>query len=202
MADWNKRYLETGERLFGENPNEYVREVMARSDVNISSALMLADGDGRNGAWLAAQGVEVTAVDISDVATEQALEHDDAMGVTVERIAADLETWAPDPGRTFDAAFMIYLQCETAVRQRAMEIAARSLNPNGWFVAEGFATGDDGSGELGPGKDDLLYDPEGLLSALADMRIVHALSGRVHLDEGVKHRGTGWVFRLLARRNG
>ena len=45
MADWNKRYLETGERLFGENPNEYVREVMARSDVNISSALMIADDE-------------------------------------------------------------------------------------------------------------------------------------------------------------
>lgn len=202
MADWNKRYQETDQRLFGANPNEYMREVMARSDVNIKSALMIADGDGRNGAWLASQGIDVTAVDISSVATEQALEHDRRIGVSVDRITADLATWAPDPDQTFDAAFMIYLQCESAVRQRAVQVAAASLSPNGWFAAEGFAKGDDGSGELGPGKDDLLYDPEGLLSALADMRIVHALSGRVHLDEGVKHRGTGWVFRLLARRNG
>ncbi len=200
MADWNKRYLETGERLFGANPNEYVREVMARSDVAPTSALMIADGDGRNGAWLASQGIDVAAVDISRVATEQALEHDKKIGVTVERLTADLATWTPDPAQTFDAAFMIYLQCENNVRHRAAHIAAAALNPGGWFVAEGFATGDDGSGELGPGKDDLLYDRDGLISALPDFRIVHALSGRVHLDEGVKHRGTGWVFRLLAQK--
>lgn len=202
MADWNQRYADADARLFGENPNEYVREVMARSDVDIKSALMIADGDGRNGGWLAAQGIHVTAVDISAVATEQARAHDKDMGVTVERITADLETWSPGPGRTFDAAFMIYLQCENKVRRRAVEVAAAALNNNGWFCAEGFATGDDGSGELGPGKDDLLYDPESLLAALPEFRIVHALSGRVFLDEGVKHRGTGWVCRLLAQRNG
>lgn len=200
MADWNKRYQETDQRLFGEKPNEYVREVMARSDVDIKSALMIADGDGRNGAWLASLGVQVTAVDISNVATEQAQAHDKDMGVTVARITADLESWTPETGRTFDAAFMIYLQCESDVRHRAARIAAAALNPDGWFAAEGFATGDDGSGELGPGKDDLLYDRDGLLAALPDFRIVHALSGRVHLDEGVKHRGTGWVVRLLAKK--
>ncbi|MBO6949657.1 MAG: class I SAM-dependent methyltransferase [Rhodospirillales bacterium] len=200
MADWNKRYQETDQRLFGENPNEYVREVMARSDTGIKSALMIADGDGRNGAWLAAQGIDVTAVDISNIATEQAREHDKKLGVTVARITADLETWTPDPDQTFDAAFMIYLQCENNVRRRAAGIAAAALNEHGWFAAEGFATGDDGSGELGPGKADLLYDPESLLSALPDFRIVEALSGQIFLDEGVKHRGTGWVFRLLARK--
>ena len=47
--------------------------------------LSLADGDGRNGCWLAEQGFEVTAVDVSSVATECARALDSRRGVTVER---------------------------------------------------------------------------------------------------------------------
>lgn len=200
MADWNKRYTEAPARLFGSAPNEYVREVMARSDVSPRSALCLADGDGRNGAWLAAQGLNVTALDISDVATAQATKHDDALGVKVARHTADLATWSPDAGQTWDAAFMIYLQCETEVRNRAAARAAAALNPGGWFVAEGFADDDPGLGKLGPGKPDLLYARDDLIAALDGLEIIEAFTGITRLNEGEKHQGPGWVLRILARK--
>lgn len=201
MADWNKRYAEAPSRLFGEAPNEYVREVMARSDVKPRSALCIADGDGRNGAWLAGQGLSVTAVDISETATEQALAHDRAMGVEVERIVADVETWEIPSGRTWDAVFMIYLQCESEVRNRAAKAAAAALNPGGWFVAEGFAPSNSGRGDLGPGKPDLLYERDDLLAAMSGLTVVEAFKGWTLLNEGEKHRGEGWVLRLLLRRD-
>ena len=41
MADWDKRYREAEAPLFGDAPSEYVRMVMARSDIEIGSALLL-----------------------------------------------------------------------------------------------------------------------------------------------------------------
>jgi len=200
LADWNKRYAEAPARLFGEAPNEYMREVLARSDVAPKSALCIADGDGRNGAWLAQQGLKVTAVDISETATEQALAHDRAMGVEVERIVADVATWTPPAGRTWDAAFMIYLQCESEVRNHAAQAAASALNPGGWFVAEGFAPSNTGRGDLGPGKPDLLYERDDLLAAMPGMTVIEAFKGWTRLNEGVKHQGEGWVLRLQLQR--
>lgn len=201
MANWNKRYAESRERLFGDKPNEYVRQVLARSDVQPKSALLIADGDGRNGTWLAEQGLRVTALDISAVATEQAMSHDHARGVSVERIVADVATWAPESGRTWDSVFMIYLQCEADVRNRAAAIAAAALNPGGWFVAEGFAPRNNNRSALGPGAPDLLYERDQLREAIGDLQMIEALKGWVHLKEGIKHQGDGWVLRLLARRN-
>lgn len=207
MADWDKRYRDSDARLFGGAPNEYLREVSARSDVDPASVLCLGDGDGRNGLWLAEQGKCVTAVDISAVATEQARGFDDAAGVTVERIAADLADWTPDAGRTWDAAAMIYLQCEETVRARAVARSAAALNPGGWFVAEGFSRAglmdeDRSEGRLGPKSPDLLYDLDDLAAALPGFRIVEAFDGTVWLNEGVRHRGPARVVRLLARKPG
>lgn len=201
MADWNKSYANAETRLFGDTPNEYMREVLARSDVNPQSVLCLADGDGRNGAWLAGLGLDVTAVDISEVATEQAQANDRRMGVTVERIAADLATWTPPKGRTWDAVFMIFLQCEGAVRNHAAAVAARALAPGGWFAAEGFAPSNSAeNGDLGPGMPDLLYERDDLIAALGGLQIVEAFKGWTYLKEGKRHQGKGWVLRLLAQK--
>lgn len=201
MANWDKRYADAPARLFGDQPNEYLRQVMARSDVEPKTALCLADGDGRNGAWLAGQGLSVTAIDISEVATAQAAAHDRALVVEVERITADLATWTPAPGRTWDAVFLMYLQCEAEVRNRAAAIGATALSNGGWFAAEGFAHDDTGRGELGPDDRDLLYDLEDLTGATGGLEVIDAFTGWTKLNEGIKHQGTGRVVRLLARRS-
>src|SRR3546814_18397233 len=66
-ARWDKRYRAATAPLFGEAPNEYLRMVCARSDFAARSVLCLADGDGRNGCWLAARGLAVTALDVPAV---------------------------------------------------------------------------------------------------------------------------------------
>lgn len=200
MPDWDASYRDSTASLFGDAPNEYVREIVARSDFAARSALCLADGDGRNSGWLARRGLAVTAVDLSQVATEQARARDAAQGVAVERIAADLADWAPPCEAYWDSAFLIYLQCESAVRNRAAYRAAAALAPGGWFVAEGFARVAAYDGKLGPGNPDLLYDLDELLAQLPGFEIVEALSGRVRLEEGQRHRGLGDVVRIAARR--
>ncbi len=204
MKDWNSRYAKAGTapdtRLFGDQPCDYLRAVLARSDFSPRTALCLADGDGRNGGWLAEQGIVVTAVDASSVATDLALAHDARRGVTVERIAADLADWTPPPGRTWDAVFLMYLQCEAAVRLHAAKTAAAALAPGGWFVAEGFAPAGAGGRSLGPDDPDLLYELGDLLDTLPGFEVMEALKGRIRVNEGLRHRGEARIARLLLRK--
>ncbi|MCB2101870.1 MAG: class I SAM-dependent methyltransferase [Rhodobacterales bacterium] len=200
MADWDSKYRDTPVPLFGTEPNEYLRQALARSDVDPRSALCLGDGDGRNGGWLAERGLRVTAVDLSAVATEQAQARDAGRGVAVERLVADLAHWAPPPGAAWDAVVLLYLQCESAVRRCALERAAAALTPGGWVVAEGFTPGATDDSFLGPRQPDILYDLEDLAAALPGFQVVEAFTGTTWLEEGTRHRGPARVARLLARK--
>ena len=200
MVNWDKRYAEAGQPMFGGVPNVYIVQTLARPDFEARSALCLADGDGRNGRYLAKQGLAVTGVDLSTVGTEQAIALDASAGVDVERIAADLSEWQPEKERRWGSAFMTYLHCEREVRQRAVEVAAAHLEPGGWFVAEGFAA-DFGDGpRMGPGDPDLLYDVADFDKWLAGFELVEALRGTIRLQEGSKHQGLAQVVRYAARR--
>jgi hypothetical protein len=199
-ARWDKRYRAAVEPPFGEAPNEYLRMICARADFAARSALCLADGDGRNGRWLAARGLAVTAVDVSAVATEKALALDACHGVSVERITADLAEWASEPGHAWDAAFLIYLQGTGTLRRRALQLGAAALAPGGWLVVEGFAKAQGARPEMGPDDPDRLYDLAALREALPALQVVEALAGRVLLSEGTRHRGEAEVVRYAGRR--
>lgn len=200
MVDWDKRYAEADASMFGRAPNTYVVQAVARPDFVARSALCLADGDGRNGRYLAQSGLAVTGVDISGVATSQAAALDAAAGVTVERLTADLADWQPPSGQRWDAVFLVYLHCERAVRRRAVERAAAHLAPGGWFIAEGFAV-DDGSGpRMGPPDPDLRYRIDDFDRWLAGCEVLEALTGVIRLDEGAKHQGLAQVVRYAARK--
>ena len=85
--DWDARYRAAEGSLFGDAPNDYLRMICARTDFAPKTALLPADGDGRNGSWLASQGIAVTAFDLSAEATRRAVDRDKVNGVSVERNA-------------------------------------------------------------------------------------------------------------------
>ena len=199
MADWDAKYEAAPDGLFGREPNEYLRGLVARSDFAARTALCLADGDGRNSRWLALKGIETTAVDASAVAVRNALALDQAAGARVERVVADLEDWRPAEGQSFDAALLIYFQGPSALRRRALRIAWDALAPGGWLLVEAFAKAQ-GDRAGGPDTPDHLYDLGEISSALPDHRVLEALTGRIHLDEGRRHHGEVEVVRYLATK--
>ena len=200
MVDWDKRYREADAAMFGRAPNNFVVQTVARADFTARSALCLADGDGRNGRYLAQSGMAVTGVDISGVATELARGFDAAAGVAVERVAADLADWQPPSDRRWDSAFLVYLHCEREVRRRAVELAAEHLMPGGWFVAEGFAANPGDGPRMGPPDPSLRYDIGEFDGWLASFELIEALTGVIRLQEGSKHQGLAPVVRYAARK--
>jgi 2-polyprenyl-3-methyl-5-hydroxy-6-metoxy-1,4-benzoquinol methylase len=124
---WNERYRERG-ALWGAEPNQFVEQRL--SGLEPRRVLDMGSGQGRNAIWLAHQGHEVTAVDVSDVAAEQGREIATKVGVAVAFVTADLQEWEPDPG-AFDLVLLAYMQAPAPLRQALHAKAARALAPGG-----------------------------------------------------------------------
>ena len=58
---WDRRYAQSG-YLFGVEPNAFLARQVGRLQPGWR-ALAVADGEGRNGVWLAQQGLSVVSVD-------------------------------------------------------------------------------------------------------------------------------------------
>ena len=202
MPDWDKRYAEAelSGAMFGRAPNNYLMQTAGRQDFDAASALCLADGDGRNGRWLGARGLKVTAVDLSAVGTKIATRLDSEAGVSVERLVADLETWSPDPGQRWAAVLIHFLHGPQALRERVVRLAVEALSPGGWLVVEGFARAQAARSDMGPDDPDKLYGLDALERWATPLTPVEALAGRVRLDEGPRHTGEAEIVRFAARR--
>lgn len=200
MPDWDAKWA-AGGALYGAAPAVWLRMALARPDLAPKSALCLADGDGRNGTWLARQGVATTAVERSAVATRLAEARDREAGVSVARICADLTRWRPEAGRSWDLVALLYLHCGSEERAAAVARPFAAVAPGGWIVIEGFAEAQAARPEMGPSDPKLLYSVETLEALLpAGATVVEAWRGRALLEEGAGHRGVAEIVRLLARR--
>jgi hypothetical protein len=67
---WETRYSAPG-YAFGQEPN-YFLAACKRLLPKASRALAVADGEGRNGVWLAQQGLDVVSLDFSPSAQAKA----------------------------------------------------------------------------------------------------------------------------------
>jgi SAM-dependent methyltransferase len=197
--DWDARYAALEAPLFGAEPNDHLRAAFARPELQPADALSLADGDGRNGRWLARRGLAVTAVDFSAEASRRARAADAAEGLTVERIEADLTAWTPPQGRRWDFVALFYLQGPASLRMAVLRLAAASVAPGGWLAMEVFAAGGPEALTLGPSTQAARWRAEEIAAELGGFAIHELLTGRVLLGEGPMHDGMAWAVRLLAR---
>jgi SAM-dependent methyltransferase len=197
QALWDARYA-AQDYLFGTEPNAYLVSQAPRLPAG-GRALAVGDGEGRNAVWLAAQGFEVTLVDISPVGLAKARRLADARGCRIETIAADLSTWDWPVGR-FDLAVEIFVHLPVAERRRVHRAMAASLRPGGLALVESFQKRQADRPSGGPKSAGLLYDAASLAEDFADLETLELLEGTVLLAEGVKHRGPAAVVRYLGRR--
>src|SRR5262249_26368581 len=88
---WNERF--SGEAyLFGTAPNTFLAAEASRLRRG-DSVLCVADGEGRNGVFLAERGLDALSVDFSPVALEKAQRLARERGVRLRTQLADLLAW-------------------------------------------------------------------------------------------------------------
>jgi SAM-dependent methyltransferase len=165
---WNERYREQGE-LWGAQANRFVAAEL--NGLSRRRILDVACGQGRNAVWLALQGHQVTAVDISDVAVEQGRAIAAEAGVDVEFLTRDLLDWEPEPGG-YDLVLLAYVQLPEDARVAVHAKAIAALAPGGriFLIAHHRDNLEHGIG--GPPTTDALFDEAQLEEDFADLSIV------------------------------
>jgi SAM-dependent methyltransferase len=194
---WDERYA-SGEFQFGQAPNRYLESLRPWLAPGMR-ALSLGDGEGRNGVWLAQQGLEVTALDWSAVGMAKAAQLAEARGVKLRTVVADAAAWGyPDAG--FDLVAWIYLHLPPADRAAAAAGVLRGLAPGGLLALECFTPAQQGRRSGGPKMAELLWSRAIVEELFGGLEVLELLEGTVRLDEGPRHQGPAEVVRALLRK--
>ena len=197
-STWNKRFAGEG-YVFGTEPNAYLREQAFRWRPG-SQLLCVADGEGRNSVWLAAQGMVVDAFDISEVGVAKARKLAALSGVSVEYSVADCDSW-PWPTDTYDGIAAIFVQfADPTMRERLFANVIRSLKVGGLLVLQGYSPKQLEYKTGGPSLLSHLYTEEMLRTAFASTELLELRAYDADLTEGTRHRGRSALIGLVARR--
>lgn len=193
---WDERYADP-RYLFGERPNDFLVE----SEIMVprgSRVLVLGDGEGRNGVWLAERGHHVVTVDLSPVGVDKARRLAAQRGVALEAHAADLDEFLDHDAAAgpWDAVVSIFCHLPAALRRRVANVLTPRFSPRGVLVLESYTPAQIGLGTGGPQDQSLLLTRDRVLQewpgVVLDCRM---LERRVF--EGHAHQGLSAVIQVI-----
>lgn len=197
-AGWDERY-KNPDYVFGETPNDFLahRHTLIPKD---SKVLVLGDGEGRNGVFLARKRCKVTSVDASAVGLEKARALAAKHKVSIETIEAYLPNIDIEKG-TWDAVVLIFLHLPDGERQAVHQLAIDALRPGGLLILEAFTPEQLGKPSGGPKSADFMYTAELLRSDFSGAMDIEGLAEvETILHEGPGHEGPASVVRLIASK--
>lgn len=197
---WEGRYRSAGDDyLFGTAPNRFLAAQAERFGAG-QRVLSVADGEGRNSVWLAEQGCDVTAVELSGVALERASKLARGRHVAVDFVQADIFHWEW-PEAAFDAVVGIFIQfAGPAERQRLFAGMKGAVKPGGMLVLQGYTPKQLEYRTGGPSAVENLYTEAQLRDEFAGWSIEHLLEHEQIVSEGSGHVGRSALIDLVARR--
>ena len=201
---WNDRYRDAGENyLFGTEPNRFLAH-RAKLLQNGQTALSVADGEGRNSVWLAEQGLQVCAIEISTVAIEKARRLAAGRQVEVDFVLADMlaPDWPPqDYCGAFDWVVGIFIQfVGPEARERQFAVMKELTRPGGRILLQGYTPKQLDYKTGGPSDIGNLYTSDFLRSAFSDWEIEELVEYDEDLSEGERHQGRSALIGLVARK--
>jgi 2-polyprenyl-3-methyl-5-hydroxy-6-metoxy-1,4-benzoquinol methylase len=198
LQRWNTRFS-APEYIFGTAPNEFLasqKPLLRRGQ----RALCVADGEGRNSVWLAEQGLQVAAFDISPVGVEKARRLASERGVHVAYEISDVYGWRW-PESEFDVVAAIFVQfADPAMRAFMFERMARALKPGGLLIVQGYTPKQLEYGTGGPKHVENMYTSELLRRAFAGFEILELREHEKVMAEGSQHCGPSALIDFVARK--
>lgn len=196
---WNERF-DKEEFIFGKDPNEYLVEKTHQYLKPKDRVLCIADGEGRNGVWLAKQGMQVIGFDASDIALAKAKKFAQENQVEVDYSFSDTDSFAWQEN-TYDAVIGIFIQfADPAMRERIFEQTYKALKPGGIFILQGYTPKQLEYKTGGPSLIEHLYTEELIRDLAKEFRILELISYEKVLSEGPRHTGMSAILGLVARK--
>lgn len=143
-AHWDERYAEDDLPWDSGEPDVHLAEVMETHGIAPGKALEVGCGTGTNSIWLARQGFDVTATDVSTVAIQRAEAKAADAGVDCRFVTGDFLA-DPVPGESYGFVYdrgVFHLFDDARHRARFAARAAEILAPHGlWFSLIGSTDG-------------------------------------------------------------
>jgi SAM-dependent methyltransferase len=197
---WDSRYAES-DYLFGTEPNAF----LAREGWRLKPgwrALAVADGEGRNGVWMARQGLHVTSIDISPRGLEKARDLAASRGVALD--VRNVDVTAFDMGEAaYDAVVAIFIQfAPPGTREDLFARMIRALKPGGLVFLQGYRPEQVDYGTGGPPHREHMYTMDLLEQQFGQLDWLHSASYDAPVHEGRGHDGMSALIELVARKPG
>ena len=177
-ADWNHRY--SGEPIWSGNPNGSL--VAEAADLTTGRALDVGAGEGGDALWLAEQGWEVTASDISSQALDRVRSEAKQRGLTVTCQLADANALEPFAHREFDLVSASYASIPRTPDLRGVQNILNAVAPGGTLII----ISHDLDAMHNPQHPHQLFDPDAYL----------------HIDDFATalNNAAGWVIEVNDKR--
>lgn len=200
ISHWNDRFASTDDYLFGKNPNVFLVKHATPLIKPGMTVLAIADGEGRNGVWLAEQGCEVWSIDSAPAATAKAQRLAKERGVNLHIETADIAQW-PWQAQQFDMVVGIFFQfANPTLRTDIFNGMLSALKPGGHLLIEGYGLKQLDYKTGGPDIPEHLYTLDLLRTSFAPLQIKVLEEYDAELEEGDRHKGMSALVDLVAQR--
>nr|MCW2727963.1 SAM-dependent methyltransferase [Aeromicrobium sp.] len=132
---WDERYGES-ERIWSGAPNPQLVDRV--TGLRPGRALEVGAGEGADAIWLAQQGWQVTALDVSRVALDKAAAHaaDSGLADRITWQQVDLSAWAGEPG-TYDLVSAQFMYLDQPALTTLYRQLGEAVAPGGTLLLVG-----------------------------------------------------------------
>lgn len=196
---WQGRYTAPG-YLFGTAPNVFLKShahLLRKGE----TALAIADGEGRNGVFLAEQGLNVLSVDFSPQGQDKARALAKERGVTLRTQQADITAW-DWPEAAFDVVAAIFFQFAAPPQRTAIFAGIkRTLKPGGLLLLQGYRPKQLDYKTGGPPDIARMYTRGLLEEAFGDLASLEIREHDSVIEEGSGHAGMSALIDMVARKS-
>ncbi len=184
---WDARYAGSTQ-VWSGNPNPRLVEQV--TGLTPGTALDVGAGEGADAVWLAGQGWQVTALDVSEVALDRVSTHaaGAALSDRVTTVHHDLMSGAALPG-TYDLVSAQFWHPPAADRGQHVTRIGAAVRPGGTLLIVGHHPADLTTGmRSGHGHAERVFTPEEIVALLPeetwDVRIAEAQTRAVPGEDG------------------
>jgi cyclopropane fatty-acyl-phospholipid synthase-like methyltransferase len=194
---WETRFR-APDYIFGKEPNAFLMAQAPRMRAG-GTALSVADGEGRNGVWLAEQGLDVLTIDYSPAALAKARALAAERGVRLRTEVTDVFAWRW-PTNAFDVIAAIFIFAAPAQRPAFFANLKGSLKPGGLLLMQGYRPEQLKYRTGGPPDAERMLTCAILEQGFGDMAELDIREHDSTISEGTAHVGMSALIDLVAKK--
>jgi 2-polyprenyl-3-methyl-5-hydroxy-6-metoxy-1,4-benzoquinol methylase len=197
LERWEKRFS-APDYAFGKEPNAFLKSQQSLLRGR-KTALSVADGEGRNGVWLAERGLDVLTIDFSPAGIAKAQALATERGVRLRTELADINKWQW-PKSAFDVVVAIFIFTDPPDRDALFANLKGALNSGGLLLIQGYRPKQLEYKTGGPAVTARMYTREILQAGFGDMAKLDIREHDSMISEGHSHAGMSALIDLVATK--